>query len=179
MIKFMEEGSKTVFILNTLILADISTWKNKYMIMLIDMFRNFTEADFEDNRLLLSYNPLLCIALSAELLTKISNSRPKFKNVCNGLKHSLLSLGKMYNSKITDEDYFVRLMMDTDFSNRSALKIITDCQLDQLMSEEDTKSENIMKTLMEGKEANMCDGDVYGYSNFLAILFSAPKADEE
>jgi len=64
----MKEGSKTVFILNTLILADISVWKNRHLVMLIEMFRNFTDATFDDNRILLSSNPMLCIALSSEIL---------------------------------------------------------------------------------------------------------------
>lgn len=96
-LKFMEEGSKTLFILNTLILADIHVWKNRHLVMLISMFRNFTEAVFEDNRLLLSSNPLMCIALSAEILTQIANSRQKFYNECNGLKASIMQLGKIYN----------------------------------------------------------------------------------
>lgn len=42
------------------------------------------------------------------------------------------------------------------------------------MSEEDTKSENIMNTLFIGKEVKKCDGDMMGYSNFLHILMSSP-----
>jgi hypothetical protein len=41
-LEFMDDGSKTVFILNTLILANISVWKNRHLVMLIDKFRNFT-----------------------------------------------------------------------------------------------------------------------------------------
>lgn len=35
-LEFMKEGSKTIFILNTLILADISVWKNRHLVMLIE-----------------------------------------------------------------------------------------------------------------------------------------------
>lgn len=179
LLEFMKQGSKTVFILNTLILADITVWKNKHLIMLIDMFRNFTEGAFEENRLLVCYNPLLCIALSAELLTKIANSRKKFTNECNGLKARLLALGKMYNSKIDDETYFEDLILDKDFSNRSVLQIITECQLEALLSEEDTKSENIIQTIYIGKDSKLCDGNMYGFSNCLHILSEEPKVSKD
>ena len=39
----------------------------------------------------------------------------RFENECNGLKDDLLQLGKIYNSKIDDEDYFEGLIMDVDF----------------------------------------------------------------
>jgi hypothetical protein len=77
--------------------------------------------------------------------------------------------------KISNEDYFRNLIMDTDFQNRTVLKIITSCQLEALMSEEDPKAENIMKKVYIGNEATKCDGMVYGYSNFMHILTSRPK----
>ena len=70
----MMVGSKTIFLLNILILTDISVWKDAQLIELIGMFRNFTEeTSLEENRLLLSYNPLMSITLSAELLMNIAN----------------------------------------------------------------------------------------------------------
>mmetsp|Transcript_28400 Transcript_28400/g.43004 ORF Transcript_28400/g.43004 Transcript_28400/m.43004 type:complete len:287 (-) Transcript_28400:20-880(-) len=175
-IEYMNVGSKTNFLLNILILTDISVWKNQQLIELIEMFRNFSEeTTLENNRLLLSFNPLMSIALSAELLMKIANSRKRFENECNGLKDELLELGKMYNSKIDDEEYFERLIMDVDYQNRTVLKIITSCKFEALMSEEDPKAENIMNSIYVGKEANQCDGNIYGYSTFMHILTSKPK----
>lgn len=180
LLDLMKQGSKTNFILNTLILADISVWKNKHLLMLIEMFRNFTDGLFEDNRLLLCYNPLLIIALSAELLTLIGKSRQKFTNECNALKDKLLYLGKMYTSKIDDEDYYESLIMiDTDFSNRSVLKIITSCGFELLLSEDDSKSDNIIKTIYIGKQSKQCDGNALGYSNFMHILSEEPQYKEE
>jgi len=36
MIEFLEVGSKTNFLLNTILLVDVTIWKNKSIIMLID-----------------------------------------------------------------------------------------------------------------------------------------------
>jgi hypothetical protein len=40
------------------------------------------------------------------------------------LKKEILELGKVYNSKIKDEDYFEKLILDKDFKDRTVLKII-------------------------------------------------------
>ena len=104
------------------------------------MFRGFIDDSFEENRLLLSNNPMMSIALSAELLSLIASSRKRFENECNRLKDDLLELGKTFNGKIDEDQYFEDLIMDTDFQNRTVLKIITSCKFEALMSEEDPKA---------------------------------------
>ena len=90
-----------------------------------------------------------------------------------------MELGKQYNLKIEDEEQFEKLMMDTDFQNRSVLKIITTCQLESLMSEEDPKAENIMNNIYIGKEATKCDGNIYGISTFMHIIIAKPKKPDD
>ena len=126
-LEFLQVGSKTNFLLNTLILTDTQEWKNDYLNKLINLLSEIIDDSFEENRLLLSPNPMMSIALTVELLIKISDSRKRFKNMCNSQIASLLELGKVYNSKITDEEYFRELIMDVDFQNRTVLKIITQC----------------------------------------------------
>jgi hypothetical protein len=60
-----EDGSKTNFILNILLLTGIDVWRNKNLKQLIDMFENFTDDNYLNNRLILSYNPLMSIAITA------------------------------------------------------------------------------------------------------------------
>jgi len=81
-INLMYEGQRNNFLLNVLVLMDISAWKNKFIKSLIDIIAQYVEENYEKNRLLVSYNPLMSIALSAELLTNISSSRKKFENEC-------------------------------------------------------------------------------------------------
>lgn len=122
-----EDGSKTNYILNILLLIGIDVWKNKSLKKLIDMFENFTCEDYLENRLILSYNPLMSIALTAEILTSIANTRKRFRDKCNDMLENLLSLGKMYAGKIEDEDLYRDLISDTDFSGRSVLFIVCEC----------------------------------------------------
>lgn len=78
MMIFLEEGNKTNYILNVLMLSDVTLWKNLHINKLVEMFNNFTEESFDENRLLLSNNPLMSITLTADLLTKIAKSKRRF-----------------------------------------------------------------------------------------------------
>ena len=48
----------------------------------------------------------MSITLTCEILEKIAANRKKFENRCNGMKEELLELGKVFNSKIDDEEHF-------------------------------------------------------------------------
>lgn len=117
---FKDDGSKTNFILNVLLLTDITLWKTHYLEELIDIFEEYLEG----NQLLLSYNPLMSIALTCDLLTKIGAQRKMFRDRCNDMLDVLLSLGEIYSSKIDDEEYYKDLIKDKDFNGRSVLNII-------------------------------------------------------
>jgi len=74
---------------------------------------------------MLSQNPLQTIALAAELLIKIAFARRKFENECIKIKGKLLSLGKIFSSKILDHKYYEKLILDVDLKGRTVLKVIT------------------------------------------------------
>jgi hypothetical protein len=106
-------------------LIDIGVWKNKHLKEILDCIKGYLDDPFDKNRLLLSSNPLLSIALAAEILGKIAESRKKFENECFKIKEDLLKMGKMYSSKIDDQRYYEKLVMSTDYKNRSVIKTIT------------------------------------------------------
>ncbi len=81
----------------------------------------------------------------------------------------------MYSLKIEDEKFYERLITGLDFKGRSVLKIITENQYEPLMYEKDPKAENLMLMIWHGKEATMCDGNIYGYSNLAHILMTKAK----
>ena len=88
----IDKGSSTLIGLNTLVLTDISVWKSEHISMLLEKFVNFCEEKYSTNNLLLCYNPLQAIALTAELLMRIGE-RKQFKNQCASLKGDILNLG--------------------------------------------------------------------------------------
>ena len=105
-IRLLKTGSRTNYLLNILTLVDLSIWKNQHLKELIEVFNEYESNSLEENRLLLSYNPIMSICLAAEILTKIGKSRRKLENECKRIKSALLFLGRMYSSKIDDENFY-------------------------------------------------------------------------
>jgi len=126
MLQILREGYRINFILNSLTLIDISVWKNKHLKEILDCIKGYLEDTYDKNRLLLSSNPLMSIALAAEILDKIAEARRKFENECFKIKEDLLKLGRMYSSKIEDQRYYEKLVMFNDYKGRSILKTITE-----------------------------------------------------
>lgn len=171
----LNQGYRTNFLLNIIILIDISVWKNKHLKELVEIINDYVEENYDKNRLLLSPNPLMSLALAAEILNKVANSRRKFENECNKIQNQLLELGKMYSRKIEDEKYYESLIMGVDFKGRTVLKTITQNTFEPLMDEEDPKAENLMVMIWHGKEATKCDGNLFGYSNLSHIIMTRAK----
>ena len=46
MLKFLEDGNKTNYILNVLLLSNVTLWKNDQILELVEMFQNFTEESY-------------------------------------------------------------------------------------------------------------------------------------
>ncbi|CAI2359649.1 unnamed protein product [Moneuplotes crassus] len=174
-ITLLKGGSRMNYLLNILALVDLSIWKNQHLKELIEVLDEYESNPLEENRLLLSYNPIMSICLAAEILTKIAISRRKLENECKRIKSALLSLGRMYSSKIQDEDYYEQLISDVDFKGRTVLKIICEEKFEPLMDENDPKAENMMLRIWHGTEATKCDGILNGYSSLTHILNSSTK----
>lgn len=121
MLEVLNYGSRSNFILNVLSLIDVSMWRIQKLKDLISIFSGYADEGYEKNRLMLSYNPLMSIALTCELLKFLSRTRKRFQNECNKILSDLLDLGLMYNSKIENELYYERLILDRDFKGRTVL----------------------------------------------------------
>lgn len=174
-LEVLKQGYRTNFLMNVLTLIDISVWKNKHMKDLIDIINDYVDESYDKNRLLLSPNPLMSIALASELLNNVGKNRRKFENECQRIQARLLELGRMYSAKIEDEKYYETLILDQDFQGRTVLKIITLNSFESLMDENDPKAENLIVMIWHGKEATRCDGNIYGYSNMMHIITTRAK----
>ena len=67
---FLNDGSKTNFLLNVFHLTDISQWRPPFIKELLGIF---DEQYLNGTQLLLSYNPLMSIALTCDLIVKVGN----------------------------------------------------------------------------------------------------------
>lgn len=173
---FENDGSKTNFILNVILLTDISSWKTNLLYKLLDIFGTYN--DEESKVLLLSYNPLMTIALTCDLLVKIGNAKKVFRDRCNEMLEELLSLGEIYSSKVEDIDEYKDLVDDLDFNGRSVLNIICYLGFSELLSENDPKGGTVIRNIWHGEDFTKCDGSVIGYSNLSHILFNKAKRSD-
>ena len=70
----------------------------------------------------------MSVALTCDLVMKIGKSRKQFRDQCHAMLEELLELGAIYCDKIEDEEYYDRLISETDFNGRSVLNIICYCK---------------------------------------------------
>lgn len=82
----LKRGYCTNFILNIISLIDISVWKTKHLKSLIEIISEYVTDNYNKNRLILSANPLMSIALACEILVKIAEARRKYESECHQIK---------------------------------------------------------------------------------------------
>ena len=88
----LDQKNKTEFILNILIYADFSSWKGD-LEKLVGYIGEITEEAYEENRIVLSYNPILTICLACQHLASIGEAVTKLLHECEGTSEDLLDLG--------------------------------------------------------------------------------------
>ncbi len=108
-------GTRTTFVLNIFPFIDISMWKAKHFKRLIDILAAFSGDTYNQNNLMLTCNSIMTIALAAELLETIGEKCKKVENECVRVRNEILELGRMITSKIEDEVFYEKLLMEEDF----------------------------------------------------------------
>lgn len=111
----MGNGTRTTFVLKIFPLLDISIWKAKHLKGFIDIIAAFTEDTYDQNNLMLTSNAIMTIALAADLLDNIGEKCKKLENECIRVKNDILELGRLFTSKIDDEEFYKKLLMVEDF----------------------------------------------------------------
>ena len=117
--------SKTEYILNILIFADFTRWKTEDLGEIIGFLTETAEQQPEQNRIVLSYNPILTICLACQHLQAIGGAIGQYKHECEDLKESLLDLGANIVDSLEDPDIAMSIFMDTDFQDRTVFHLIT------------------------------------------------------
>lgn len=118
------------------------------------------------------YNPILTICLCCENLTKIGNAISMYKHEGHNLSGDLLGLGeKLIAEMDEDEDFIEYIFMDTDYLDRTVLKLITEFEYEPLLR--DNKISALLDRLWIGKTSYQCDGRITDFSK-LTFLATSP-----
>lgn len=92
----------------------------------------------------------MIIALTCELLGKIADTKLQFRQASEEIMETLQDLAKDICDRIEDEDEFKQFLDDTDFNNRSLLKIITEQKFERMLSVDNPMSQNVMSKIFVG-----------------------------
>ena len=170
LLEMLSHKAKTELVLNVLIFADFSRWRQQQLREFIDFLTEMSGESHEQNRILLSYNPIQTICLACCHLKSIGEKVAMFAHEGNTLAADLLDLGAKLIENM--EEISVRpIFMDNDFKERTVLHLITYNGYAPLMA--DDKIAALLDELWVGKLTYDCDGKIEDFS-LLSFLASAP-----
>jgi len=78
----LKSDEKTELIFNVLIFCDFGRWNQPDIRSFIMHIKEIIKSGHEENRILVSYNPIMVICLSCEFLFKIGDKVNIFKQEC-------------------------------------------------------------------------------------------------
>ena len=160
-LKIFSTGAKSELILNVLLFSDFSRWEQKVLRSFLDMIKEIITNGHEQNRILLCYNPVLAICLSSEFVNKIAGYQNIFRHECKVVLHKLMALGDKIVDNL-DDDKVEKVFLDTDFRDRTLLKIITKNSFAPLFST--YKVNVLLQEIWVGKNSYECDGQMSDFS---------------
>jgi hypothetical protein len=154
-IDILNHGAKTELVLNVLLFTDFTRWEQKLKRRFIDEVKEILQSGHEKNRILLCYNPIMSISLCCEFLDRVGATANIFKGECKKIIEGLLVLGT-HIINYTEEDKIDKLFHDTDFKDRTLLKIVSSNGFRPLF--QSYKVNILLKQIWEGKYRYDCDG---------------------
>ena len=134
-----------------MIFAQFQQWKKDYIREFLDQISEMAS----EEKILVAYNPVLCIALICESLVRISKGVSIYKIEAEGKKDTLLMLGNIMIEKYSDPQ-IETVFLDVDFKDRNLLFITSKYEFDPLFAS--NKVEILLEMLWEGKKMQQCDG---------------------
>jgi len=170
LLAMLAHKAKTELVLNVCVYADFSRWPQSQLREFIDYVNEITSLGHEQNRILLSYNPILTICLACITLENIGRNISIFHHEGQMLIEQLLTLGAKIIEYMSD-DVVRPMFMDIDFKNNTVLHLITAHGYAPLMA--DDKISSLLDELWHGKLTYNCDGNLSDFS-ILTYLAGAP-----
>jgi hypothetical protein len=116
------------------------------------------------------YNPILVLCLGCEILKGIGSIISAYRDQTYGMCEDLPLMGEKIIENLDPAD-IETIFMESDFKDRTVLKLIALHQFGALLKDE--KVSNLIDELWMGKLVYQCDGRVTDYS-MLGFLASAP-----
>jgi hypothetical protein len=122
--------------LNIFNFLDYKLWPKTENSKLVKEFLDFVseiiDPEKEQNLMFTCYNPLMAICLFCENLKRVGDAIALFKHSCTGISSNLQELGEKIIENM-DESIVESVFIETDFMDRTVLKLISDNEYEPLM----------------------------------------------
>lgn len=156
--------------LNILLFTNFRQWSGQEDLnKLVEFAGDVIDPDKEMNLVFICYNPIIAICLLAETMKRIGEAVKFFGHTCACISDDLLRLGEKLIETM-DETIIESVFTETDFLNRSVLKIICANDYEPLMR--DHKVSDLLDLLWVGKATYDCNGRDTDFSllGYLSIV---------
>lgn len=100
-------------------------WSREQVEAIVEHFSSFVEETHEKNPITISYNPILVIALATEIILWVEEHFISLRHKARIVHTRMLNLGDKILDTFDDE-MLSKVFLDSDFKDRTLLKIITD-----------------------------------------------------
>jgi hypothetical protein len=145
----LKSFSHTELIMNIMMFTDFRQWSDhEHLKQLISFCNDIVDPDKELNLMFCCYNPILCICLLAESMTRVGDAVNIFSYDCGVISDSLQNLGLKLVENM-DDSIIESIFTEIDFEDRSVLKIICENEYELLMK--DPKVSDLLDLLWVGK----------------------------
>ena len=170
LLSLLSTKAKTEFVLNCMNYANFASWLQTDLSEFIECMREMTENLHYENRIVLTYNPILTIILACEHLERIGAEISAFKHDGETITEGLLLLGEAIIGNM-DQEKIRPVFLDEDYGDRTVLHIIVENGFECLMS--DPKVIALLDELWGGTQSYNCDGKMQNWS-MLTFIAGAP-----
>lgn len=154
-------GSRIDLLLNVLGYMQFTKWTQKQLKTFVEIAYSITHEKFETNIIVLASNPVLCICLICECLTKIGDYTNFLKKDCENLINQLLIFGKKIIDGVEDSNFY-NVFFDSDFKDRTLMRIIAERSYDILFKGE--RVDLLLHEIWQGEGTKGCNGGIIDFS---------------
>jgi hypothetical protein len=168
----MREGEKFLYIMNVLLFTDFRKWPISQISELVTIGQKIIFKNIEQNYLLVTYNPILALALYVEYMKSIIAHFNVFDAKCKVIVQRIKKLGNIIIENMMFEQV-EEVFMERDFRDRTVLSIISQNDIKPFIVKQ--KLRFLLNKIWDGKDSNLIDGKTSHFSKTRYLLTHMPR----
>lgn len=168
----LKTGQNILYPLNLMLFTDFRKWSFIQLREFIKVSKSIVIPNMETSFILITYNPIMSLGLMIQFLKQIRTYFNVFDVECNMIMRKLELMGKMIIETMLF-DNVEAIFLETDFSERSTLNIITDNNIMSFIVI--NKLKFLLDKIWDGKDSSLIDGKTSHFSRTEYLLYHEIK----